>query len=63
MNRTHGYDDENNTPPPPPWWQGPLITVIFVLGLMALIAFCTSCTCTLDGESVVRAIIVYQSGQ
>ena len=61
MNRCHDYDDQLDNPPPPPWWQGPLAFVAFVFGLPALIAFCTGCTCTLDGESVARAIVIYQT--
>ncbi len=63
LNRTHDYDDEMNTPPPPPWWQAPLVAVLFFVVMAALAIFCSSCTCTLDGESVARAIIVYQAGK
>ena len=63
MNRTHEYDDENNLPPPPPWWQAPLIAALFFVFMAAAALFCSSCTCTLDGESVARAIIIYQSSK
>lgn len=63
MNRTHGYDDEMNTPPPPPWWKPILVAAVFFAIMTGLCLFCASCTCTLDGESVARAIIVYQSGK
>lgn len=33
----------NDCPPPPPWWHGPLVTLGFVLALLAAIAFVTSC--------------------
>lgn len=63
MNRTHEYDHENSLPPPPPWWQAPLVAFLFFVFMSAFAIFCSSCTCTLDGESVARAIIVYQSGK
>ena len=57
------YDDENDQPPPPPWWQGPLVAAAFFIAMTALCLFCASCTCTLDGESVARAIIIYEAGK
>ena len=57
------YDDDlNDVPPPPPWWQGPLVFLAFIIFTFAVVSMC-SCTCTLDGESVARAIIVYQSAK
>lgn len=63
MNRSHEYDDELDTPPPPPWWQGLLVTLLFVGFIILCIALFTSCTCTLDGESLVRSIIIYQTSK
>ena len=57
---TSDYDDQIDNPPPPPWWQGPLVTLGFILVIFAVVLMC-SCTCTLDGESVARAIIIYQT--
>lgn len=33
------YDDQIDNPPPPPWWQGPLVTLIFILSLIAAVHF------------------------
>ena len=61
MDRSHRYDDDLDTPPPPPWWHGFLILVAFFVVGLALISFCTSCTCTFDVESAARAIIIYHT--
>ena len=60
MNYTSEHDD---TPPPPSnWWVFGVILVFLVVFIFFALSV-TSCTCTLDGESVARAIIVYQSGK
>lgn len=56
------YDDPNQSTPPP-WWQGPLVAAAFFIVMTILCLFCASCTCTLDGESVARAIIIYEAGK
>ena len=62
---TSDYDDQidNPPPPPPPWWQAILVAALFFAAMIAAVAFLTSCTCTLDGESVARAIIIYEAGK
>lgn len=60
MNYTSEHDD---TPPPPSGWRVTAVIALFAIAFTAFAMFCTSCTCTLDGESVARAIIVYQSGK
>ena len=56
MNRTHEYDDANE-PPPPPWWQGPLVTLGFIVALIAAVHFLTSCVCSITCRPDVPAAI------
>ena len=63
MNRCHDYDDELTADAPPPWWRGLLALILLIAAVVGLAVFCASCTCTLDGESIARAIIIYQSGK
>lgn len=51
------YDD----PPTPPWWEGIAALALLLAILFLFVAICTGCTCTLDGEAVARAIIIYRS--
>jgi len=55
--------DELDTPPPPNGWRVAAVVVGFALAFVAFAMFLTSCTCTLDGESVARAIIIYEAGK
>ena len=57
------YDDDLNDPKPPSNWRVAAAIVAFVVGFVIFAMFCTSCTCTLDGESVARAIIIYEAGK
>lgn len=52
---------------PPPWWQGPLVTLGFILALIATVSFLTSCAChydgtnldcALDGDEALKAVII-----
>lgn len=47
----------------PPWWHAALVTMLLAVSIIAL-AFCSSsCTFTLDGESLVRSVRTYQSAK
>jgi len=52
--------DPLDTPPPPSNWRVFGTILAFLIGFIVFAMIVTGCTCTLDGESVARAIIIYQ---